>query len=205
MYRRAFLSTWDADDDLAFFSKGEAAACAEEWAKGSPWVRGAEPSVLWRSGARCVGGGYEALPDGRARARVWSAVATRRFEAGEIVLVLSRIDTPKQPTPEGEAEEEARGGRRGRGRGGGGMRAVEVSLDLGSLSLSRWRFASLPRARATAPLETWYDRPPFAGYNAAAAAAGAAPPPDVVVVEEEGEEEGDDAEEEEAAAAPAAD
>ena len=62
-----------------------------------------------------------------------------------------------------------------------------------------------PEYHATAPLETWYDRPPFAGYNAAAAAAAPAPPPDVVVVEEEGEEEGDDAEEEEATAAPAAD
>ena len=110
------------------------------------------------------------------------------------MLVLSRIDTPKQPTPEGEAEEE--GEEEGEGEGGRRRRRRRRRSTSARGRCARWRFASLP-STCDRSARTWYDRPPFAGYNAAAAAA-PAPPPDVVVVEEEGEEEGDDAEEEEA-------
>jgi len=201
VYRRAFLSTWDADDDLAFFSKDTKPQPAEEWAKVLAWVRGAEPSVLWRWEPMRGPGGYED-PTGE-RVRRLEAVVTRRFEAGEIVLVLSRIDTPKQPTPEGEAEEE--GEEEGEGEGEAAAAEEEASLDLGTWAVCAMEVRIAPEYHATAPLETWYDRTPFAGFDEAAAEEAPAPPPDVVVVEEEGEEEGDDAEEEEAAAAPAAD
>ena len=125
MYRRAFLSTWDADDDLAFFSKDTKPQPAEEWAKVLAWVRGAEPSVLWRWEPMRGPGGYED-PTGE-RVRRLEAVVTRRFEAGEIVLVLSRIDTPKQPTPEGEAEEE--GEEEGEGEGEEAVEDVEVGAE----------------------------------------------------------------------------
>ena len=96
MYRRAFLSTWDADDDLAFFSKDTKPQPAEEWAKVLAWVRGAEPSVLWRWEPMRGPGGYED-PTGE-RVRSVSAVEQNGHELylgnlhGNHVSVLKLTD-----------------------------------------------------------------------------------------------------------------
>ena len=101
-YRTAFLGSWEGEGDREYYLATHAPDVLDEWCKVVAWSLQATPAVLYRDEHLRGPSGYESA--GGERVRRLEALLTRRFEAGEVALVLTRLDVAPWPASTAAAE-----------------------------------------------------------------------------------------------------